>query len=760
MPRKKQTSSQKNNDGPIVENIKTIGYCEEMETSYRDYATSVIVARALPDVRDGLKPVQRRNLYSMDELGVRHDKPYKKSARIVGDTMGKYHPHGDSSIYEAMVHMAQDWNYVIPLVDGHGNFGSIEGDGPAAMRYTESRLSEYSEDCLLEDLAPGIVDFVPNFDETEKEPVILPAKVPNILISGTEGIAVGMATKIPTHNFGEIIDGTIAYLDNEKITTKELMNYIKGPDFATGGVISNKKDLLEIYETGSGKVRIRAKVETEEAQNGKTNIVITEIPYTMIGAIDKFMETVADLVRNKKAPDITDISNQSGKEGIRIVIELRKNADVQKNINILYKKARLEDTFGTIMLAVKDQQPVVYSLKGILKEFVDFQLEIYRRKYEMLLEKELKNKEVKEGLVKACDLIDLIIEILRGSKTPKQARDCLMLGKTDGINFKTQKSKKLASSLNFTELQANAILEMRLQKLIGLEIDLLNKELKESIKNIKTYEAILGSKTKMKNTIKNELLRMKEKYSIPRRTIIKDEDVIVLQKEELVEQDFVMLMDRFGYAKLIDIPTFERNKESIPNDYKYSIEIKNTDKLLIFTDDGKMHSIKALDIPFGKYKDKGTPIDNLSNYDSSKENIVYINSGNAILGKYLLFVNDKGMAKKVAGDNFIVSKKTIDSTKLLEGEKLLHVSLLDSDEIDEIIMVSKNGNFIRFKLEEIPEKGKTAVGVRCIKLKDGDVLTDTFLGNNKLNFIFNENEVPFQRIKISKRDGVGTKVRL
>ena len=411
--------------GPIIENIKTIGYCEEMESSYRDYALSVIVARALPDVRDGLKPVQRRILYSMNELGLKHDKPYKKSARIVGDTMGKYHPHGDTSIYEAMVHMSQNWNYNIPLVDGHGNFGSIEGDGPAAQRYTESRLAQYSEDCLLQDLNKEIVDFIPNFDETETEPSVCPTKVPNILISGTEGIAVGMATKIPTHNLGEVIDGTIAYIDNEKITTKELMQYIKGPDFATGGVISNKKDLLDMYETGQGKIRIRAKVETENIANGKTNIVITEIPYTMIGAIDKFMETVADLVRNKKAPDITDIYNQSGKEGIRIVIELRKNADIQKNINLLYKKARLEDTFGTIMLAVKDQEPIVYSLKGILKEYLEFTLENYRRKYQMLLEKELKNKEIKEGLVKAYYLIDLIIEILRGSKTTKQAKECL-----------------------------------------------------------------------------------------------------------------------------------------------------------------------------------------------------------------------------------------------------------------------------------------------------------------------------------------------
>lgn len=440
------------------EQIIRTEYSEVMQKSYIDYAMSVIIARALPDVRDGLKPVQRRTLYDMHELGIRYDKPYRKCARIVGDTMGKYHPHGDSSIYDALVVMAQEFKKGLPLVDGHGNFGSIEGDGAAAMRYTEARLQKITQEAYLADLDKDVVDFVPNFDETEKEPEVLPVKVPNLLVNGAEGIAVGMATSVPPHNFGEVIDGVKAYMKNPDITTEEMMKYIKGPDFPTGGIVTNQDELLSIYETGIGKIKVRGKVEIEAVKGGKERLIITEIPYTMIGAnIGKFLNDVYSLVETKKTNDIVDISNQSSKEGIRIVIELRKGADAQNLCNLLYKKTKLEDTFGVNMLAVADGRPETLGLVPIIRHHVKFQYELATRKYKTLLAKELDKKEIQEGLIRACDVIDLIIEILRGSRNIKDAKNCLMNGVTENIKFKTKESEKKASKLNFTERQATAI---------------------------------------------------------------------------------------------------------------------------------------------------------------------------------------------------------------------------------------------------------------------------------------------------------------
>ena len=457
----------------MAEQIVKTEYSEVMQKSYIDYSMSVITARALPDARDGLKPVQRRVLYAMDQLGLNYDKPHRKSARIVGDTMGKYHPHGDSSIYETLVVLSQDFKKGMALVDGHGNFGSIEGDGAAAMRYTEAKLKKFTQDVYLADLDKNVVDFVPNFDETEKEPAVLPVRVPNLLVNGADGIAVGMTTNIPTHNLGEVVDAVCAYMDNEEITTKELMQYCIGPDFPTGGIVINKSELEQIYETGNGKIKLRGKVEFEPAakRSERDKLVITEIPYTMIGAnIGKFISDVVDLIETKKITDVVDISNASSKEGIRIVLELKKNADVEYLKNVLYKKTKLEDTFGVNMLAIVDGRPETLGLKQIIKHHIDFQYEIATRKYTTLLNKELDNKEIKEGLIKACDIIDLIIEILRGSKNLKMAKDCLVNGNTEGIQFKSEASKKQAAGLNFTERQAQAILEMRLYKLIGLEI--------------------------------------------------------------------------------------------------------------------------------------------------------------------------------------------------------------------------------------------------------------------------------------------------
>ncbi len=533
--------------------IKT-EYSEEMQKSFIDYAMSVIIARALPDVRDGLKPVQRRTLYDMHELGIRYDRPYRKSARIVGDTMGKYHPHGDSSIYEALVVMSQDFKKGMPLIDGHGNFGNIEGDGAAAMRYTEARLQKVTQEAFLADLDKDVVDFVPNFDETEKEPSVLPVKIPNLLVNGSEGIAVGMATSIPPHNLGEVIDAVKAYMLNNEITTKELMRYLKGPDFPTGGIVINKDELEEIYETGTGKIKLRGKVEFQKGKAGKTNVVITEIPYTMIGAnIAKFLSDVAALSETKKTQDIVDISNQSSKEGIRIVIELRKDADPENFVNMLYKKTRLEDTFGVNMLAIANGRPETMGLKQIIKSNVDFQFEVATRKYTNLLAKEMERKEIQEGLIKACNVIDLVIEILRGSKDRAMAKACLVEGKVDGIKFKSKESKIMAAQLMFTEKQANAILEMRLYKLIGLELEALINEHEETMANIYRYEDILDRRDSMAQVIMNELDGFKKEYSHPRKTVIENGQEAVYKEKELEEMDVVFLMDRFGYAKTVDL---------------------------------------------------------------------------------------------------------------------------------------------------------------------------------------------------------------
>ena len=602
------------------EQIIRTEYSEIMQKSYIDYAMSVIITRALPDVRDGLKPVQRRTLYDMHELGIRYDRPYRKCARIVGDTMGKYHPHGDSSIYEALVVMAQEFKKGLPLVDGHGNFGSIEGDGAAAMRYTEARLQKITQEAYLADLDKNVVDFVPNFDETEQEPSVLPVKVPNLLINGAEGIAVGMATSIPPHNFSEVIDGVKAYMKNPDITTEELMGYIKGPDFPTGGIVVNQSDLKSIYETGAGKIKIRGKVETEQGKGGRQRLVITEIPYTMVGAnIGKFLMDVYHLVETRKTSDIVDISNQSSKEGIRIVLDLKKGADPENLCNMLYKKTRLEDTFGVNMLAVAGGRPETMGLVPIIRHHVDFQYELATRKYQTLLAKELEKKEVQEGLIKACDVIDLIIEILRGSKNIRDAKDCLMHGNTEKIKFRYKGSEADAKQLCFTERQATAILEMRLYKLIGLEIEALLKEHNTTLSNIAKYEEILGSRSAMAKTIIKELDRFQKEYGTPRKTAIENAAEAVYEEKKIEEMPVVLLMDRFGYVKSIDVPTYERNKEAADGENKFVIHCMNTDKLCIFTDKGQLHTVKAIDLPHGKFRDKGTPLDNISNYTATRK---------------------------------------------------------------------------------------------------------------------------------------------
>ena len=764
----------------MAETIIKTEYSDVMQKSYIDYSMSVITSRAVPDVRDGLKPVQRRVLYAMDQLGLNHDKPHRKSARIVGDTMGKYHPHGDSSIYETLVVMEQDFKKGMALVDGHGNFGSIEGDGAAAMRYTEARLKKFTQEVYLKDLDKDVVDYVPNFDETEKEPEVLPVRVPNVLINGAEGIAVGMTTSIPTHNLVEVINAVEAYMDNEKITTEELMEYLPGPDFPTGGIVINKSELRDIYETGSGKVKIRGKVvfEPGKRKTDKDKLVITEIPYTMIGAgIGKFISDVYDLIETKKTQDVTDVTNESSKEGIRIVLELKKNADIKKLENLLYKKTKLEDTLGVNMLTIADGRPEVLGLKDIIRYNVDFQYQINTRKYNTLLKKEYANKEVQEGLIRACNIIDLIIEILRGCTSQKQAKLCLTTGEIEGIKFKSEESKKDAMKLHFTERQATAILELRLYKLIGLEIEALEKEYEDTLSKIAEYEDILGSKKAMKRTIKKDLEKIKKEYGMPRLTVIEDAEAAVYEEPKFVEQEVVFLMDKFGYSKTIDPAAFERNQEAIYAENKYIFTCMNTEKICIFTDNGNLHQIKVVDIPFTtKFRDKGTPIDNLGNYSSAGEEIIYLCPSGRLDNKKLLFVTKGGMMKLVDSSEFVASKKTIASTKLNDGDALIAICNTDAvvkinpeDENDmtiissqDVVLQTANGFFLKFPLMEIPEKKKGAVGVRGIKLSADDKLEEVYLipESADISIDYKGKEVSLKKLKMAKRDTKGTKLRV
>ncbi len=745
----------------MEEKILKTEYSETMQKSFIDYAMSVIIARALPDVRDGLKPVQRRTLYDMHELGIRYDRPYRKSARIVGDTMGKYHPHGDSSIYEALVVLTQDFKKGIPLIDGHGNFGNIEGDGAAAMRYTEARLQKISQEALLADLDKDVVDFVPNFDETEKEPSVLPCRFPNLLVNGSEGIAVGMATSIPPHNLGEVIEATKAYMKNENITTKELMRYVKGPDFPTGGIVCNKDDLLSIYETGVGKIKLRGKVEVEKTKGGKLNLIISEIPYTMIGAnIGKFLQDVAQLYEQKKAPEIVDISNQSSKEGIRIVIELKKDTDVENFKNLLYKKTRLEDTFGVNMIAIAGGRPETLGLKNIIAQNVAFQYEITTRKYTTLLNKELEKREIQEGLIRACNIIDLIIEILRGSKDRAMVKNCLTDGVTTGIKFRSKESAIMAEQLNFTEKQANAILDMRLYKLIGLEIEALIKENEQTNANIYRYEDILDRRDAMAQVIIQELDVIKKEYSKKRRTLIENAQEAVYEEKKPEEMDVIFLMDKFGYCKTIDMTTYERNKEAADAEFKYVVKCRNTGRICVFTNTGQLHTIKVVDIPFGKFRDKGQPIDNISNYNSANEDILAITSQSEMNLYRLLFVTKQSMCKIISGGEFDVAKRTVTSTKLSEGDEIVSVVVLNEQQ--HIILQSKEGYFLRFDISEISEVKKTALGVHGMKMGDNDYIEQvfyTYAGQNT-KIEYKGKQIDMNKLKVAKRDAKGTKIRV
>lgn len=742
----------------MAERILRTEYSEEMQKSYLDYSMSVITARAIPDARDGLKPVQRRVLYDMSELHLDHDKPHRKSARIVGDTMGKYHPHGDSSIYETLVVMSQDFKKGMALVDGHGNFGSIEGDGAAAMRYTEARLKKFAEEVYLKDL-DKTVDFISNYDETETEPEVLPVRVPNLLINGAEGIAVGMSTSIPPHNLGEVADVVKAYIDNRLLTVQDLMAYMPGPDFPTGGIIANKSELLPIYESGVGKIRLRGKIEVElgRRKTDKDKLVITEIPYTMIGAgINKLLVDIAELVESRKLPDVVDISNQSNKEGIRIVLELKKDADVNKIKNILYKKTKLEDTFGVNMLAIDNGRPETMNLKQILNTFLEFQYKNLTRKYNILLEKELERKEVQEGLIEACDVIDLIIAVLRGSKNMKDAKDCLMTGNIKNIQFRVKGFEEDAKALHFTERQATAILEMRLYKLIGLEIMALQKSYKETLKKIREYRHVLSNQRHMDEVIKADLDAIKEEFGFERRTVIEDGEAIVIEEVKEAAREVVFAMDRFGYSRILDKAVYEKNQELVDAENVHVIPVMSDDRLCFFTDTGMLYQVKAAELPFTKVKDKGTPIDNLSKFDGSRERILFACAAAKLSGKKFLFATEQALLKLVAGEDFITANRTVASTKLAENDKLSVIREV-TDEKD-LVLQSAAGMFLRFSMEEIPLLKKVSRGVRGMKVEENDRLEQVYFPAAEPVIWYKEKEVHLNRLKISRRDAKGSQI--
>lgn len=745
----------------IEENIIQLDFSEEMKTSYRDYAMSVIISRALPDVRDGLKPVQRRILYAMKELSLSPDKPHRKSARIVGDTMGKYHPHGDSSIYDALVHMATDYSLSIPLVDGHGNFGSIDGDGAAAMRYTEARLS-YGGACLLENLDKGLVEFVPNFDNSEKEPSVLPAMLPNLLINGTTGIAVGMATNIPTHNPAEVIDGVIATIDKPDISLEKLMTIIPGPDFPTGGIITNKSELPQIYATGEGKIKIRGKVEIENGDYGRKNIVITEIPYTVSGNKAKLVENLAQLMKDKVFDEIYDVRDESSKEGIRIVIEVKKDRDVNNLLNGLYKKTSLEDTYSVNLLAVKKQQPITFNLKSLIDEFIIFQKELYTKEFTHLLDKATNRLEVVSGLIKATDVIDLIIEILRGSNEVKQAKDCLINGNTKDIKFKSKQSEKMAATLDFTPNQADAILAMPLSRLVGLEVLKLTRENDELIKQIDEYNLILSNEKELMKQIKARLRSYKKQFNAKRRTQI--EDITVQDyKEEVKIEDIYVLVDKFGYTKSIDSATYSRASNEALSEFTHIVPLKSDDRLCLFTAQGNMFQVKASAIPRCKMREKGVLIHNLCKVND--EDILTFTSFETLFESQLVFITVNGYIKRVSGADFMTNRSMISATKLEENDLVSSITLLSGSQVlandMKVIIYTHKKLSLGFLIDQVPELKKTGRGVKAIELIDKDYIAySNVLNINEEIFVFENKKYSAKRVRTRQRGAKGQKASL
>lgn len=691
--------------------VKSINIEEEMKTSYIDYAMSVIIGRALPDVRDGLKPVHRRIIYAMSQLGLTPDKTFRKSARIVGDVLGKYHPHGDSSVYDAMVRMAQDWSTRYLLVNGQGNFGSVDGDSPAAMRYTEAKMGKITVE-MLRDINKETVDFGPNFDESEKEPMVLPSKFPNLLVNGSSGIAVGMATNIPPHNLGEIIDGTVAFIDDPDISIDELMKYVKGPDFPTAGIVLGKSGIKSAYRTGRGRIKVRGKVDVVTTKKGKKQIIITEIPYMVNKS--KLVEKIAELVKEKKIEGISDLRDESDlKKGMSIIIDLKRDANETIILNQLYKHTQLQETFGVIMLALVNNEPKVLNLKEILFHYVEHQKEIITRRTIFELKKAEARAHILEGLKIALDHIDEVIKLIRAAADGKAAKE------------------QLIERFKLSEIQAQAILDMRLQRLTGLEREKIEEEYKEIMLTIAKLKAILADGQLVLNIIKEELIEIKEKYGDKRRTSF-DIDVEDFEIEDLIkEEEVVITMTHIGYVKRITADNYRSQKRggkgitalsTRENDFVEHLFTTTTHHyLMFFTNLGKVYRLKAFEIPEGGRTARGTAIVNLLPLEEGEQIATMIPVKEFTADKYLIMATKQGIIKKTDLTEYDTSRKNgIIAINLREGDELINVRLVEQDE--EIVMGTQCGYAIRFNSEEVRPISRTSIGVRGIELREDDVV--------------------------------------
>lgn len=724
-----------------------------MKNSFLDYAMSVIVARALPDVRDGLKPVQRRILYGMNELGVTPDKPYKKSARIVGDVMGKFHPHGDFSIYEGLVRMAQDFSYRYMLVDGHGNFGSVDGDGAAAMRYTEARMSKIAVE-MLRDINKNTVDFQDNYDGSEKEPTVLPARFPNLLVNGASGIAVGMATNIPTHNLGEVIDAIHLLMQNPDATTEELMKVLPGPDFPTGGVVMGKSGIRKAYETGRGTIIVRAKVDIEEAKNGRQRIVVHEIPYMVNKA--RLIERIAELAREKEIEGITDINDETDREGMRIVIDVRRDASAEVILNNLYKMTLMQTTFNFNMLAIVNGAPKVLSLKQILQHYLEHQINVVRRRTEFDLKKAQSRDHIVQGLLIALDHIDEIIKIIREAQTSEIAKE------------------QLIDRYTLDDRQAQAILDMRLVRLTGLEREKIENEHQKLTKAIADYQDILAHEERINQIIYDELLEIQRKFGDPRRTELQVGDITDIEDEDLIEEeDIVVTLTHNGYIKRLPVDEFKSQNRGgrgvkgmgvHKDDFiEHLISSSTHDILLFFTNSGKVFSMKGYEVPEYGRSAQGIPIINLLGIDNHEKITAVINVSNAAddTDKFLFFVTKQGTVKKTPVDDFRnIRSNGLKAIQLHDGDELIHVNIIDGQQ--NMILGTRLGYAVSFNAEDVRSMGRSAAGVRGAKLREGDcVIGAAPLDSDSNVFVISENgfgkQTPAAEYPIKGRGGKGIK---
>lgn len=701
-----------------------------MKQSYLDYSMSVIVSRALPDVRDGMKPVHRRILFAMNELGMTYDKAYKKSARIVGEVLGKYHPHGDSSVYGAIVRMAQDFNYRYPLVDGHGNFGSIDGDSAAAMRYTEARMAKISGE-LMEDIDKNTIDFMKNFDDSLDEPTVLPAKLPNLLLNGATGIAVGMATNIPPHNLGELVDGILAQIENPDITCLELMDYIKGPDFPTGGIIDGHKGIRDAYLTGRGKIRVRGKVEVEELKSGKANIIIKEIPYQLNKAV--LIEKIADLVKEKKINGISDLRDESDRDGIRVVIEVKKGEEPELILNKLYKFTELQNTFGIIMLALVNNAPKVLNLKEIIAEYLKHRFIVITRRTQFDLEKAEKRAHILQGYRIALENIDRIIEIIRGSADGNTARDVLI------------------EKYGFSDVQSRAILDMKLQRLTGLEREKIDAEYIEIEKYILELKDILSHDSKIYDIIKKELIYLKEKYGDERKTVIENERMEILPEDLIKDESVILTLTNKGYVKRMEVSKYKAQKRggkgvasqnTIEDDFVVSIDsATNLDTLMIFTNQGRVFNLKVYEIPESSKQSRGKLISNIIRIREDEKIRAVIKTRDFSPENEVVFVTKEGLIKKTNLNEFKnINNSGLKAIKLKPEDDIIYVGLIEEIDKEELLLATKLGQSIRFGSDNVRATGRDTMGVKAITLKEGDSVVSAMLIKDKDGMILTMTE--------------------